>query len=309
CMAGGVALNCVANGQLQEAGIFDKIYIQPAAGDAGGALGAAYTAFHIYYNAPRTGTGQQDALQGSYLGPAYSDTEIAIAVNPFNAIWQAEAGFEHIAAASAKLVAAGNVVGWFQGRMEFGPRALGARSILADARNPGMQKKLNLKIKQREGFRPFAPVVLADDVQEYFELQEPSPYMQFVKPVKESRRLPMPAGYDDLPLADKLYFERSDLPAITHVDYSARIQTVHKETNALLWELLQSFKQLTGCAVLVNTSFNVRGEPIVNTPQEAYRCFMRTGMDYLVMGNFIFDKKKQPAWKEANTRRQMPDLD
>jgi carbamoyltransferase len=304
CMAGGVALNCVANGKLHELKIFDKIFIQPAAGDAGGALGAAYTAYHIYYNQPRTVTPGYDALKGSYLGPAYTDKETATALKQFNATYWPYNNFEELSVATAKLIADGNVVGWFQGRMEFGPRALGARSILADARNPEMQKKLNLKIKYREGFRPFAPAVLAEDVQEYFELNEPSPYMLLVKQVKKSRQLATPQGYAAEPLFDKLYFRRSDLPAVTHIDYSARIQTVHKETNVLFWQLLQSFKQLTGCAVLINTSFNVRGEPIVHTPQDAYRCFMRTEMDYLVIGNFIFDKKQQPVWIQKDNWKE-----
>jgi carbamoyltransferase len=304
CMAGGVALNCVANGKLHELKIFDKIFIQPAAGDAGGALGAAYTAYHIYYNQPRTVTPGYDALKGSYLGPAYTDKETATALKQFNATYWPYNNFEELSVATAKLIADGNVVGWFQGRMEFGPRALGARSILADARNPEMQKKLNLKIKYREGFRPFAPAVLAEDVQEYFELNEPSPYMLLVKQVKKSIQLATPQGYAAEPLFDKLYFRRSDLPAVTHIDYSARIQTVHKETNVLFWQLLQSFKQLTGCAVLINTSFNVRGEPIVHTPQDAYRCFMRTEMDYLVIGNFIFDKKQQPVWIQKDNWKE-----
>ncbi len=299
CMAGGVALNCVANGKLQQAGIFDQIFIQPAAGDAGGALGAAYAAEHIYFERPRTITAAQDALQGSLLGPSFTDQQIATAVQQFDARFRTMKDLTEMTALAATLAADGMVIGWFQGRMEFGPRALGARSIIADPRQPGMQKKLNLKIKFREGFRPFAPAVLAEDVQDYFELQQPSPYMLFVQQLKKSRQVPAPQGYAAWPLQEKLYFSRSDLPAITHIDYSARIQTVHKETNAPFWHLLQSFKQQTGCSVLINTSFNVRGEPVVHTPQEAYRCFMRTGMDYLVMGNLVFDKKDQPEWKES----------
>ena len=298
CMAGGVALNCVTNGKLHEAKIFENIFIQPAAGDAGGALGAAYTAHHIYYNQPRTGPFLQDALKGSYLGASYTDTAIATAMKQFNAVYTLYDNFEALLNLISTLIAEGNITGWFQGRMEFGPRALGARSILADARNPKTQKKLNLKIKFREGFRPFAPAVLAEDVQEYFELHEPSPYMLLVKPVKKSRQITAPVGYANLPMFDKLYFQRSDLPAVTHVDYSARLQTVHKETNPRFWQLLQAFKKLTGCAALVNTSFNVRGEPIVNSPGDAYRCFMRTEMDCLVMGNLVFYKKMQPEWKE-----------
>jgi carbamoyltransferase len=210
---------------------------------------------------------------------------------------------EALTAQVSKLIADGAVIGWHQGRMEFGPRALGARSIIADARNSTMQKKLNLKIKYREGFRPFAPIVLAEDVSEYFNQAQPSPYMLLVKPVKKNRQIPYPADYKQNGLLDKLYFLRSDIPAVTHIDYSARLQTVHKETNKKLWNLLNTFKKLTGYSVLVNTSFNVRGEPIVNTPEDAYRCFMRTDMDYLVIGDFIFDKKKQPEWKETKDWR------
>ncbi|MEP6727957.1 MAG: carbamoyltransferase [Bacteroidota bacterium] len=303
CMAGGVALNCVANGKLQEEGFFDNIFIQPAAGDAGGAMGAAYAAHYIYYNQPRTRISLPDALNGSYLGTAYTDKEILVAARQCNASYLLYNTFEELTAVTAGLIDGGKVIGWFQGRMEFGPRALGARSILADARDPEMQKKLNLKIKYREGFRPFAPAVLAEDAQEYFELSEPSPYMMFVKPVKKSRRITSSSDFASQPLSEKLSYIRSDLPAVTHIDYSARVQTVHKETNPLFWQLLQSFKQLTGCAVLINTSFNVRGEPIVNTPQDAYRCFMRTEMDCLVMGNFIFHKKDQPEWKEKKDRQ------
>jgi carbamoyltransferase len=198
----------------------------------------------------------------------------------------------------AALIDEGNVVGWHQGRMEFGPRALGARSILADARNPGMQKRLNVKIKHRESFRPFAPIVTAENVSEYFEQCDPSPYMLLVKRVNKDRTIDYPPGFVAKELMDRLYFKRSDIPAVTHLDYSARVQTVHKETNLRLWKLLQAFRQLTGYAVLINTSFNVRGEPIVNSPEDAYRCFMRTDMDYLVIGNFIFDKKNQPVWRE-----------
>jgi carbamoyltransferase len=296
CMAGGVALNCVANGKLHEAKLFEKIFIQPAAGDAGGALGAAYTAHHVFYNQPRTVALSGDALRGSYLGTAYTDEIIATTLKQFNAVHELYDDFEELCTLIASLIAEGNVIGWFQGRMEFGPRALGARSILADARNPQMQKRLNLKIKYREGFRPFAPAVLAEDVQEYFELHEPSPYMLLVKPVKKYRQITAPSGYTNLSMFDKLYFQRSDLPAVTHIDYSARLQTVHKETNPRFWQLLQSFKKLTGCAVLVNTSFNVRDEPIVNSPSDAYHCFMQTEMDCLVMGNLVFYKKMQPEW-------------
>jgi len=298
CMAGGVALNAVANGKIQKNSSFDKIFVQPAAGDAGGALGAAYAAHYIYFNQSRALPKQQDALNGAYLGPEFNDKEIATAVKQFGGRYQLHDDFDEIAKVVAKLIAEGNVVGWFQGRMEFGPRALGARSILADARNPEMQKKLNSKIKKREGFRPFAPSVLAEDAHEYFELNTASPYMLFVAPLKKSRQITTPLQYNTLPMPGKLQFVKSDMPAITHIDYTARIQTVHNETNPRLWQLLRAFKQLTGFAVIVNTSFNIRGEPMVNTPQDAYRCFMRTEMDYLVMGNLIFDKAHQTFWKE-----------
>ncbi|RYG44615.1 MAG: hypothetical protein EOO01_19175 [Chitinophagaceae bacterium] len=304
CMAGGVSLNCVANGKLDEAKIFKNIFITPAAGDAGGALGAALAAYHIYYEQPRKElNGKLDNLSGSYLGPEYSSLEVETLMRKYNAEADEYKDESSLAEQVAQLIAEGAVIGWHQGRMEFGPRALGARSIIADARNSTMQKKLNLKIKYREGFRPFAPIVLAEDVSEYFNHDEPSPYMLIVKPVKNARQIPYPTDYKENGLLDKLYFLRSDIPAVTHIDYSARLQTVHKETNGRLWNLLNTFKKLTGYSVLVNTSFNVRGEPIVNTPEDAYRCFMRTDMDYLVVGNFIFDKKKQPKWEETQDWR------
>lgn len=300
CMAGGVALNCVANGKLLEAGIFESIYVQPAAGDAGGALGAALAAEYIYFEQPRKATEGYDAMKGSYLGPAYSATSILATARRFGAVHEQFENEDALAKKTAELLAAGNVIGWFQGRMEFGPRALGGRSILADPRNPEMQKKLNLKIKFREGFRPFAPSVLDSAAGDYFGLKSPSPYMLFVQPVAEKLRKPLPAGYGQLGMMEKLYVERSSLPSITHVDFSARIQTVHEETNGRYWKLIDAFRRQTGCPLLVNTSFNVRGEPIVCTPEDAYRCLMRTDMDYLVIGDFIFDKKKQPEWKETN---------
>jgi carbamoyltransferase len=310
CMAGGVALNCVANGKLDDAGIFKQVFVQPAAGDAGGALGAAYAAHHIYFDQPRhVNAQQQDALKGSYLGTEHSDKEIMRMANKYNAIYSLFENEDELLGKIARLIAEGNVIGWHQGRMEFGPRALGARSIIADARNPEMQKKLNLKIKYREGFRPFAPVVPAEDVAEYFEHKDISPYMLLVKPVKKDRQIPYPVDFKNNKLLDKLYFLRSDMPAITHIDYSARIQTVHKETNERFWKLLQAFKKQTGYSVLVNTSFNVRGEPIVNTPEDSYRCFMRTDMDYLVVGNLLFDKRLQPEWAEKDDWRKEFTLD
>ena len=294
CMAGGVALNCVANGKLLREGIFKDIYVQPAAGDAGGALGAAIAAAFLYFGEKRKIGAGYDQLQGSYLGPEYSEKEIVNTIKLTKGVAQKFDDFGDLAKHVASKIAEGNVVGWFQGRMEFGPRALGSRSILGDARNPEMQKKLNLKIKYREGFRPFAPSVLAEDCQEYFDQETDSPYMLIVSPVKESHRKTLPAKYFDLPLWERLYTQRSDVQSITHLDFSARIQTVHKETNPRYWELINAFKQQTGYGLVVNTSFNVRGEPIVCTPHDAYRCFMSTEMDYLVLGDYVFEKTQQP---------------
>jgi carbamoyltransferase len=294
-MAGGVALNCVANGKLLRAGIFEDIWIQPAAGDAGGAVGAAYAVWHIQQGNERQVTGQADAMRGSYLGPEFSDREIGRALGRHDAKARRYDHFPQLTSEVAARLAEGNVVGWFQGRMEFGPRALGGRSILGDARNPEMQKKLNLKIKYREGFRPFAPSVLEEDIEEHFELDRPSPYMLIVAPIREDKKIPLPPDYNEKTLHERLYFLRSDLPSITHIDYSARIQSVSKETNPRYWELIHEFKKRTGYGVIVNTSFNVRGEPIVCTPEDAYRCFMRTEMDFLVLGNYLLDKKDQPA--------------
>jgi carbamoyltransferase len=308
-LAGGVALNCVANGKILKAGIFDDLWIQPAAGDAGGALGAAYAVWHIHQRHDRRIKGHGDAMEGSYLGPDFSDKEIRRAVQKYGAEARRYDHFQQLAADVAAKLADGSVVGWFQGRMEFGPRALGNRSILGDARNPDMQKKMNLKIKYREGFRPFAPSVLEEDIQEYFDLDRPSPYMLLVTPIREEKKIPLPPGYDDKPLYERLYFPRSDLPAITHIDYSARIQSVSRETNPRYWELIDEFKKLTGYGVIVNTSFNVRGEPVVCTPDDAYRCFMRTEMDFLVAGNYVFDKKEQPKLAETDDWRTQFKLD
>lgn len=303
-MAGGVALNCVSNGKLQAAGIFKDIFIQPAAGDAGGALGAALAAYHIYFGKERQVTTERDAMRGSYLGPTFSDLDVELMALKYKAVAKHFTDFEELSREAAKLLSEGNVVGWVQGRMEFGPRALGGRSILGDPRNAEMQKKLNLKIKYRESFRPFAPSVLAEDCAEYFDYDGISPYMLLVHPVAEKRRMPVPADYDSFPLREKLYYQRSDLPSITHIDYSARIQTVHKDTNPRYYQLIDSFKKLTGYGVIVNTSFNVRGEPIVSTPDDAYRCFMRTEMDYLVVGNFLFDKRQQPEWQDTDNWKE-----
>lgn len=297
CMAGGVALNCVANGKLLEENIFKEIYIQAASGDAGGALGAALAASHMYFEESRVIDYTYDQMNGTYLGPDYSEKEIQSMNKRTNAIYRKYDEFNDLASFVASRLAEGNVVGWFQGRMEFGPRALGNRSILGDARNPEMQKKLNLKIKYREGFRPFAPSVLAEDAKEYFDLQADSPYMLVVAPVKESRRVKLPENYADLPLWDRLYQQRSDLQSITHLDFSARVQSVYKETNPRYHGLIQEFKKQTSYGLVVNTSFNVRGEPIVCTPYDAFRCFMSTEMDYLVIGDFVYTKTEQTDWE------------
>jgi len=302
CLAGGVALNCVANGELLRSGVFKDIWIQPAAGDAGGALGAALVAWYDKYDRPRPLTGS-DCMSGSYLGPDYPADEIRRQLEAAGACYE-ELDEVTLVERVADLLAAQQVVGWHQGRMEFGPRALGARSILGDPRAPKMQSVMNLKIKYRESFRPFAPSVLAERVGDYFELDRPSPYMLLVAPVTEQLRIAMTPEQERLFGIDRLNVPRSRLPAITHVDYSARIQTVHRETNPRYHALLTRFNDKTGCAVLVNTSFNVRGEPVVCTPADAYRCFMRTGMDYLAVGNFLLAKTSQPApvgddsWKQ-----------
>jgi carbamoyltransferase len=299
CMGGGVALNCVANGRLWREGLFDGIWIQPAAGDAGSALGAALCAWHEYLDKPRMPVAG-DAMQGSFLGPAFSAAEIRNRLDGAGAIYE-EVGDEKLLRETAEAIAAGEVVGWFQGRMEFGPRALGNRSIIGDPRNPEMQRTMNLKIKFRESFRPFEPSVLRDRVADYFELDADSPYMLLVAPVKEELQIAAAPGLFGI---DKLMQPRSSLPAITHVDHSARVQTVTRDTNPRYYALIDAFRALTGCAVLINTSFNVRGEPIVATPDDAYRCFMRTGIDRLVIGNCVMRKRAQPtieqdeAWKQ-----------
>jgi carbamoyltransferase len=308
-MAGGVALNCVANGKLLKAGIFDDLWIQPAAGDAGGALGAALAFWHIHAGHERKICGCGDSMQGSYLGSEFSDREVARALEGRSAVATYYPNFNDLAKVVSQRLSEGNVVGWFQGRMEFGPRALGNRSILGDARNPEMQKKLNLKIKYREGFRPFAPSVLEEDVQEHFDLDRGSPYMLIVAPIREDKKNMLPPGYHEKPLYERLYFLRSDLPSITHIDYSARIQSVSKKTNPRYWELINTFKDLTGYGVIVNTSFNVRGEPVVCTPDDAYRCFMRTEMDFLVVGNYMMDKRDQPALADTGDWRSEFKLD
>jgi carbamoyltransferase len=308
CMAGGVALNCVANGKLLRQGIFSKIFIQPAAGDAGGALGAALAAYYIYFENNRVPV-KGDTMCGSFLGPDYTNKEVEKAVNAYNAVYTRFDQFSNLTHEVARLLDKGMVIGWVQGRMEFGPRALGNRSILGDARNSEMQKKLNLKIKYRESFRPFAPSVLAEENSNYFDINVGSPYMLLVANVKDDRLKKLPENYFKLPLMERLYVERSEVPAITHIDLSARIQTVHKETNVRYWELINAFKNLTGCGLIVNTSFNVRGEPIICSPDDAYRCFMRTEMDYLVINDFLFEKEKQPDWTEKDNWREEFKLD
>jgi carbamoyltransferase len=298
CLAGGVALNCVANGRLLREGPFDDIWIQPAAGDSGCALGAALDAYHTSLNQPRVlRPDGRPAQGGSFFGPSFSDEEIEgfLRTNgyPFRKLNPEDRG-----KILAEVLAAGKVLGHFAGRMEFGPRALGSRSIMGDPRNTEMQATLNLKIKYRESFRPFAPVVKAEKVGEYFELDRESPYMLLVAGVKKERRLPFELPDNDDDMLKIVKQPRSDLPAITHVDYSARVQSVHREDHPEYYDLIDGFDRLTGCAVVVNTSFNVRGEPIVCTPQDAYRCFMRTKMDVLALGNFLLLKSEQPAWPE-----------
>jgi carbamoyltransferase len=293
CLAGGVALNCVANGKLLRDGSFDSIWIQPAAGDAGGALGAALAGYHQLEGLPRPAiNGHLDHMQGAYLGPAFSTDASARALTAAGAVFDI-LDDDEVITATADALALGKAVGWMQGRMEFGPRALGGRSILGDPRSPSMQKLLNLKVKYRESFRPFAPSILAEDVADWFELDQPSPYMLLVADVVERRRRQMTAEEEALFGIDKLNVPRSEIPAVTHVDYSARVQTVHEATNPRYWRLIQAFKQRTGCPVVVNTSFNVRGEPIVCTPEDAFRCFMGSEIEMLVVGNCLLRKEAQ----------------
>jgi carbamoyltransferase len=298
CLAGGVALNCVANGRLLREGSFEDIWIQPAAGDAGGAVGAALVAWHDYLQQARAPE-SPDAMQGTYLGPAFAIDEIRGTLDGFRASYR-ELDESALLDEVAGLMADGKVVGWFQGRMEFGPRALGGRSIIGDARNRNMQRVMNLKIKYRESFRPFAPSVLAERVSDYFELESPSPYMLLVADVRETLRTAMSDEDQSRTGLDRLKVPRSEIPAVTHVDDSARIQTVHVETNPRYWHLIRAFEARTGCGVIVNTSFNVRGEPIVCTPEDAYRCFMRTEMDALVIEDCLMLKQDQPEWGESD---------
>lgn len=298
CLAGGVALNCVGNGRILREKIFERVWIQPAAGDAGGALGAALLAWHHYLDKPRTVDPSRDSQKGTLLGPEYSSADIQKYLDGIKAPYKRLSAIE-LSDAVASRLADGHIIGWFTGRMEYGPRSLGARSILGDPRNPDMQSKMNLKIKFRESFRPFAPAVLRERVSEYFELDSESPYMLLVAPVKTERRLAESEADKKLFGIDRLNKPRSDIPAVTHVDYSARVQTVTHQDNPAFHDLLTAFEKKTGCAVLVNTSFNVRGEPIVCRPSEAYACFMRTDIDDLVLGDFLLTKSEQPKREES----------
>jgi len=303
-LAGGVALNCVANGKLLKEGPFDNIWIQPAAGDAGGALGAALIGWYNYLGNLRTADEKSDSQFGSYLGPEFGEAEIQSFIHSKNLIAVKLEENELIKTVS-EMIAHEKVIGWFDGRMEFGPRALGARSIIGDARSAKMQALMNIKIKFREGFRPFAPSVNFEKVGDYFEIEKESPYMLLVADVKKERRIAMTGDEEKLWGIDKLNVVRSDLPAITHVDYSARLQTVHKETNPRYHKLIEQFEKNTGCAVIINTSFNVRGEPIVCSPEDAYKCFMRTNIDYLVLGNFLLSKDDQkPLEQDVDWKKE-----
>ena len=308
CMAGGVALNCVGNGRILREGPFENIWIQPAAGDAGGALGVALALWYNHLGHERTADGENDAMQGALLGPEYGDEEIYQCIEEQAGVAQKLAEDE-LPVRVAELLAAGKVVGFFQGRMEFGPRALGARSILGDPRSTQMQSVMNLKIKFRESFRPFAPTILRECVHEFFELDADSPYMLQVAPVKAERQIPMSEDQQRLFGIDKLNVPRSDMPAVTHVDYSARVQTLRRQDHPRYYDAIRAFQSLTGYPVVVNTSFNVRGEPIVQSPEDAYRCFMRTEMDFLVIGSYILDKKDQPQWQEELDWQEEFELD
>jgi carbamoyltransferase len=307
CLAGGVALNCVANGRILREGAFENIWIQPAAGDAGGALGAALSVWYHYLGNERVDPKGYDSQRGSYLGPSFSDGLVRKFLRdkgyPYDELDQGNR-----ARVIAEQIAKGKIVGYMSGRMEFGPRALGARSILGDARSQDTQTVMNLKIKYRESFRPFAPSVLEEKASEYFEIDRPSPYMLLVANVREERRIPQPSG-DGKPMLERLKVRRSDIPAVTHLDYSARLQSVSRAHKPDYHQIISEFEKLTGCAVVVNTSFNVRGEPIVCTPEDAYSCFMRTEMDVLVMEDCILFKEEQPPWKEKPDWRDALELD
>jgi carbamoyltransferase len=308
CLAGGVALNCVGNGRILREGPFERLWIQPASGDAGGALGIAQLIWHRHLGGPRSVMRGRDAMNGAYLGPEFGEVEIQGFLEREGISYE-RLDLDVLVRRVAELLADEKVIGWFDGRMEFGPRALGARSILGDPRSPRMQAQMNLKIKFREGFRPFAPSVLRERADDYFELDCDSPYMLLVAPVRKERRIPMTDEHRNLWGIDQLNVPRSDIPAVTHIDYSARIQTVSRDTNPRYHALLKAFEELTGCGVVVNTSFNVRGEPIVCTPEDAYRCFRRTHIDYLVLGPFLVGKAAQPEWKESTEWQREFQLD
>jgi carbamoyltransferase len=307
CLAGGVALNCVANGRILREAPFDDIWIQPAAGDAGGALGAALCVWHRFLGNDRNNDTGHDTQHGSYLGPSFSAQTVEKFLSTNNYVYH-KLDSEKRARTIAELISEGKIIGHMSGRMEFGPRALGARSIIGDVRRQDTQTVMNLKIKYRESFRPFAPTVLEEKASEYFEIDRPSPYMLLVANVREERRLPQPSK-EGMPMMERLKVKRSDIPAITHLDYSARLQTVNKKDKSDYHEIIAEFEKLTGCAVIVNTSFNVRGEPIICAPEDAYRCFMRTEMDVLVIEDFILFKEEQPTWKEEGDWRSELELD
>jgi carbamoyltransferase len=310
CLAGGVALNCVGNGKILKENIFKNIWIQPASGDAGGSIGAAYSAYYQEFNNKRTiNFNEMDKMQGAYLGPKFNKNEIKKYLDKYNAVYEYIDDEDKLLEIVAKELSNEKVIGWHYDRMEFGPRALGHRSILGDPRSPKMQSTMNLKIKYRESFRPFAPSVLREKVSEWFELNVDSPYMLLVAEVKKDKQIPMTKEQEKLFGIEKLNIPRSKIPAVTHVDYSARIQTVHKETNLRYWKLIKKFEKLTGCPVLINTSFNVRGEPIVCTPEDSYRCFMRTEMDILVIDNFLLYKEKQPKFQDKGDWQDEFELD
>jgi carbamoyltransferase len=308
CLSGGVALNCVANGKLLRSKIFDDIWIQPASGDSGGAVGAALMGYHVYLDQKRELSSVEDKNYSTYLGPSYDDDQIESMLQTMGASYHKNKDTDLIENVS-NILKDGNIVGWFQGRMEFGPRALGNRSIIADPRNREMQKNLNLKIKYRESFRPFAPSIIADHVSDWFELETRSPYMLLVSDVRKDKQKNMDEKEKKLWGIDKLNISRSEIPAVTHVDYSARVQTVHKNDNPKFYTLIQAFEEKTSCPILINTSFNVRGEPIVESPQDAYRCFMRTNMDVLVLGNYILHKNEQKNFIETKDWKKEYELD
>jgi carbamoyltransferase len=303
CLAGGVALNCVANGKLCKEKIFDNIWVQPASGDAGGAIGAALAAYFIHLNKPRLIKRALDGMNGAFLGPQYSQDYIEKSLSSLGASFSTYST-KKMLEITAQALADGMAVGWLNGKMEFGPRSLGARSILADPRSPLMQKNLNLKVKYRESFRPFAPSILSEDLKKWFEFDRDSPYMLFVANIRENKKIKMTKKENKLFGVNKLNVLRSSIPAITHVDYSARIQTVHKETNLIFYKLIEEFKRITGCPILVNTSFNIRAEPIVNSPEDAFKCFMGTGLDMLVVGNSVMVKKNQKNKLQKNYTNQ-----